>query len=80
VDNQQMSPAVIVPRVRKPLAILTGVIVSILVFYPGCMSGDAGFPWQEAVYHHDLKYSDWHSPFIAFIWHLSNALPAQPTP
>jgi hypothetical protein len=70
----------LVSSLRKAILVSAGVLVTALVFYPGCFSGDAQFSWNEAVSSGDLKFRDWHPPLIAFIWHLLNTLPLQPVP
>ena len=65
---------------QKALVFCTGVAITLLVFFPGCMSGDAQFSWNESVHNTDSRYRDWHPPLVAFVWHLLNALPLQPVP
>ena len=72
-------PCLVFP-LQKAILVSAGVLITALVFYPGCMSGDAQFSWNEAIFSGDLKFRDWHPPLIAFIWHLLNTLPLQPVP
>ena len=55
----------LVSSLRKAILVSAGVLVTALVFYPGCFSGDAQFSWNEAVSSGDLKFRDWHPPLIA---------------
>jgi hypothetical protein len=48
------------------LICLGGFIVSLIINYPGFMSPDSFLQLLEA---RTGVYSDWHPPFIAFIWH-----------
>jgi hypothetical protein len=72
-------PRLVFP-LQKAILVSAGVLITALVFYPGCMSGDAQFSWNEAIFSGDLKFRDWHPPLIAFVWHLLNTLPLQPVP
>src|SRR5712691_9364895 len=60
--------------------ILIGVSATIWFFYPGCMSGDVLYSWSEALYQEDRTYFDMQPPLVAYLWHLLNTLPVQPTP
>ena len=60
--------------------IFIGVSATIWFFYPGCMSGDVLYSWNEALVHQDRTYYDMQPPLVAYVWHLLNSLPVNPTP
>ena len=53
------------------LICLTGFIVSLVINYPGFMSPDSVIQILEA---RAGVYSDWHPPFMAFIWHFTDKI------
>jgi hypothetical protein len=60
--------------------IFIGAFATIWFFYPGCMSGDVLNSWNEALVQKDRTYFDMQPPMVAYIWHLLNILPINPTP
>ena len=55
--------------------VTVGMLASCYFFYPGCMSGDTEFSWNDAIYNATPHFSDFHPPLIAFSWWLLNYLP-----
>ena len=53
------------------LICLTGFIVSLVINYPGFMSSDSV---QQILEARAGVYSDWHPPFMAFIWHFTDKI------
>ena len=51
-----------------------GMIVSCYFFYPGCLSGDAKFSWNEATSNLPVQYN-LHPPLVAYSYRLLNNLP-----
>src|SRR5262245_33893199 len=67
-------------RLLQIIVVLVGILASALSFYPGCMSNDALFSWNEALNKPAAAYYDWHPPLVAFIWMLLNELPVSVIP
>ena len=65
---------------RHIAVVIAGSLVTCLLFYPGCMSGDARFSWSEALTNASAQYHDWHPPLVAYAWRVLNKLPIQPVP
>ena len=55
--------------------ITIGMAASCYFFYPGCMSGDTWFSWNEAIYRPTPRFYNLHPPLIAYTWRLLNQLP-----
>jgi len=53
------------------LICLGGFFISLLINYPGFMSPDSSDQLIEA---RNGVYSDWHPPFIAFLWHFTDRI------
>jgi hypothetical protein len=64
-NKWQMTPPLLA------LICLTGFIVSLVINYPGFMSPDSV---QQILEARAGVYSDWHPPFMAFIWHFTDKI------
>ena len=60
--------------------VFIGVAATIWFFYPGCMSGDVIYSWNEALFEKDRTYYDIQPTLVAYVWYLLNSLPVHPTP
>lgn len=59
------------------LVFSTAVAGTILLFYPGCITGDSMYQWQQSKSGH---LDDFHPPMMSFIWIILNRLPLKTIP